>query len=150
MKKASACCIFATKLFNPIFSMAPPIFLVTGKILTRRDTVTVDQKGDQLLATDWALKGPIQWSFTHVRPHLLKWTVKLQPEHTAIYRTAIIGIIWGPKNSKIQIFLIRITKTSRCGLGKKIPDFAFVQCSDMSTAPFPVGALLHKWFLQNF
>lgn len=148
MKKASACCIFATELFHPS--------LLHGSTHLPCDWENTDKRWHSYSRSERRpapchrlsskRKGPIQCSFTHRRPHLLKRTVKLQPEHSAIYRTAII---WGPKGSKIQIFLIDVTKTSRCGLGKKIPDFAFVQCSDMSTTPFLISELLHKWFLQD-
>lgn len=147
MKKASACCIFATELFHPSLLHGSTHLPCDWENTDKTDTVTVDQKGDQLLATDGALEGRVEFSaHLHTRPHLLKWTVKLQPEHTAIYRTAIRR---GPKSSKIQIYLTHVTKTSRCGLGKKIPDFDFVHCSDMSTTPSPINALLHKWFLQD-
>lgn len=140
MKKASVCCIFATELLNPSLlhgSTHPCDRESTDKKWHGYSKSVRRPAPWHRLSSE--RKSQIQFSFTHVKnPTSWNEPVKLQAEYIAIYLISIIICIWRWKSFKIQTFLIHVTRTSRRGLGKKIPDFAFMQCSDMSTAPSPI------------
>lgn len=119
---------FQSKSFRWLHSSS----LWQGKVLTRSDTVTVNQLGDQLLMIDWALKGRVTLSsHLHARnPTSWNEPVKLQAKYIAIYINIII-CTWRQKSSRIQVFLIHVTRTSRRGLGKKsqiLPLCSVVTC----------------------